>query len=159
MGTFEAEQGRIGHLLGRGVGPGRFAKLLLGAGGIQDVVGNLEEQAQAAGVVGDGGEVVFGRRCKDSSGAGRGDDEASGLVGVDEAERVGIRGLFLGLDVGRLAADEAERAYSFSQFGDDAEHSLRPGYVGPELCDKLEGADEKSVAGKQRGVLIELLMA
>ena len=87
-GAFDAEQGDEGHLAG--VLADVLARLLVGGGGVDQVVGDLEGEAEVLGEAGDHLEVaaagVGGHRAELAGG----DEQGAGLVAVDVLEALEV---------------------------------------------------------------------
>ncbi len=149
----QRDEGRLAAfgVLGGGLAEGRRIAL-----DIEEVVGELEGEADRAPEGGKGGVLVGARLAEDRPGLGGKGDEGAGLHRLQAADR----GLVerdvggLGGEVEHLAADHAGKARGAGE----AEHEIGPhGRVGGGVraAENVEGEGEERVAGKDRRRLVE----
>ena len=144
-------EGEVGGFAGAGVFAGGFAEGGGVGGGIEDVVHDLEGEAEVATGAAEsrqGGGIGAG----DEAAEGEGDfDHGGGFAEVYEFEGggVGRGGGVFGEEVGHLAADEAAAAGGIGQLADQGVGES--GVRGVGLGEEGEGVGEEGVAGEEGG--------
>jgi len=172
--TFDAKHGGVGEFAGVGVFVGALARVFGGLGDVEEVVDDLEHEADGLGIGGDGGEAkiarVEGGGAHGPHAAG-GADQGTGLVDVDEAElldRCEVRGQ------ARASVPDLARDHGAGGRGEFAEQrEAQRGLGGVELGEpssgfgriegregkEFEGPGEEGVAGEDgqgfAGVFVE----
>ncbi len=163
-GFFEAYEGGIGELSDGGVFAGFFTHLLFGGGDVEDVVDDLESEADGAAVGVDGLEgdgVGIGAESAHAAGA---TDEGAGLHAVDLLELgkiaggggAGLFGFFGVAGVEDLTADHSFTAGGKGEFFDETECEF---WVGDFVGDDFKGHGVEGVAGEDgEGVAVDFVV-
>jgi len=156
-GAVEPKQGNESSFTGVGV----LLDLLADQGGIaldiEDIVGDLEGEAEVVGVITQG-EVEFAMGLAQHRARLTGEGEQSaGLHLLQPGDPGNIEIQIVGLKVDHLTADHAERAGGLGQSGDQFTANLGIG-MGGGMSQHFEGAGQQGIAGEESGLLIELTM-
>ena len=156
-GIIEAVQFHVGGLVGLGVLARGFAEGRGVRGGIEDVVDDLESQAEMPARETQRVELRAGRVAAESAGdQGRG-EHGGGFVEMDEFEFFTGRVAFLFREqVFHLSANEPFAAGGFGQFAGEGGREGRS--VGVVPGDELESEGEQRVTRQERGGFVELLV-
>lgn len=155
--SFDAVKFHERRLVGLRVLTGGLAERRGVGGGVEDVVDDLERQAEVAARAAEGGEVARVRAADETAQHEGGRDHRGGFVEMNELQLVGGRvGFFLREEVFHLAADQAAAAGGIGEFadervGEDGVHSVA-------LGEETEGVGEERVAGEEGGGFVELLV-
>ena len=155
-GAVQAVETDVGDLAVACVCAHRFAERLLITGHVQDVVDDLEQQAEFVGERTERDRNLgLGAGIDDGASHGR-CDQAAGLEQVDLTKRVS-RFAAVVAQVKELPADHSVDTRGRSEFGDDAESRRRPARL--PLSDEADGLGEQRVARQDRRVLAERAVA
>ncbi len=115
----ESEERGIGRLLRGDVLAGAFAEFLRCLGDVEDVIDDLEGEAEAFAEIGEAGELLrrgVGRHRAEPDGTG---DERGGFVVVDVPQFSRADFLALAFEIGHLSGDEFLAACGHGEFVDD----------------------------------------
>lgn len=115
---FEAEDGGVGGLVDGGVLAGGFTELLGGLGDVEDVVDDLEGEAEVVAEIGEGLKFVRGGVGGHASEAHRAGEECGSLRFVDADEVALGELLAFAFEVEDLASDEPATVAGLGEFGD-----------------------------------------
>ncbi len=145
-GFFEAVEGGVGGFSSFAVGADGFAELFGGGGFVEDVVGDLEGEADGFAVGAKGGRGGSGVRCGEGSDLAGGSNEGGGFAEVDLVESFFGDLLAFAEDVDGFSADEAFGADAFGGDFKDIDDLLCRKRKGGE---DFEGEGEEGVSGQQ----------
>ena len=154
----DAEDGNEGRLAGVGVLADFLAEVALGSQRIQEIVGDLERQAE---IVGEGFERVARRvagLAEDGARLAGEGDELARLQSLEARDGADVDRLILRLQIHHLAADHALGAGGGGHGGDEPAAHLRVG-VGRGIAEDSEGERQQCIAGQNRRRLAEFDVA
>ncbi|SBO42933.1 protein of unknown function [Cyanobium sp. NIES-981] len=143
----QTEQLGVGGLVGGEVLAGGLAEHLAAGRHVQDVVDDLEGQADAAGIGPQGREQRLGSSGDQGAAEHAGPQQRTGLVQVDVLEGVEIHGLAFALQVHHLATHQTRGARGQAQLAHHGQQALRR-HPGAAQGHHLEGAGEQGIAGQ-----------
>mmetsp|Transcript_31563 Transcript_31563/g.77813 ORF Transcript_31563/g.77813 Transcript_31563/m.77813 type:complete len:325 (+) Transcript_31563:442-1416(+) len=153
LGALETQQLRVGGLVGIEVLARRLTQLLRRRGHVQDVVGDLEGEANLERVHLALLDLLVGRASKDGAARDCRLEQGGRLVRVDPGQRVHAHvRLALRLQVEHLSARQADRADRLPQRGDDLDDPIG-GHVLRLARDVVEGLREQRVAGEDGDIV------
>lgn len=149
FGGGEAEEGGIGGLAGGDVLAGAFAKDLAGLGAVEDVVDDLEGEAEIPAELAELIEACRGGVGGHGAEAQGGDDHGGSFSSVDKAEAfagLSFEGLAFGFHIGDLPGDEKTAAGGGGEFA----HKMGCGVArgGTLAGENSEGFGEEGVTGE-----------
>ena len=153
--ALHAQQRHEGRLAGGLIPADRLAGDVLAALDVQQVVGDLERQAQIPRIVPQRPVRVRRRLAEDRSGDAGEFDDGAGLQRLQPGDRRQIELGVLRLQVDHLAAHHAGRAAGLRQRQRQFRPHQRIG-MGGRIGQHLECHRQQSVAGQDRGRLVEL---
>ena len=153
LGPVQPQKLHVRGLVGHQILGGGLAQILRRGRDVQDVVGNLEGQADVEGVPLAGGDLLGGGAAEDGTGGDGHLEERRRLVGVDPSQLVqGGIALGLALEVHHLSTGQADVADGLAQPADDVEDAVGGNILGI-ASHVLEGGGEEGVAGEDGNVL------
>jgi hypothetical protein len=145
-GFLKSDDGGVGGFVSGGIFAGGFPQLLARLSDIQDVVDDLEREADVVTEVGEGAELggcAIGAHAAEPDGAA---EQGGGLAFVNITKlRDGDVASFA-FEVGHLAGDELEGTGGPGEFEDDVAVGISG--PGPALGGDLEGLGEQGIAGE-----------
>lgn len=153
-GRFETMDGGVGRFAPRGIGARRLAELFGVSAGIEDIVGDLECEADPFAVSAQAGDLALVRAADDRADLAACSDQGSGLPLVNQLQGIGVDRLAFGENIDGLAIDQPR-----GRLGQHQRASERDGGWERTLEQGLEGGGEESVAGEDGDGLPELDVA
>jgi len=142
----DAEDGRVGGFRGFDVFARGFAELFGGLSNVENVVDDLEGEAEGLSECGE--RIEAGRSGVRAHGAeaDAGGEQRGGLAAMDVFEFGAVDLLPLAFQIGDLSTDQPLAAGSRGQFGDEGMGLVTRGRLG--FGEDLEGHGEQGVAGE-----------
>src|ERR1700736_6577555 len=158
-GPLEAENRDERGLSGRRVAADRLAGLGRRALDVEEIVGDLEGEAEIMGIAAQGMALLAPGLAENGAGLAGEGDESAGLEALQRGDGADIEGrIVLRQEVDHLAADHAGGARRLGERGDELA-AYRRIAVRVGLSQHLEGIGEQPVAGEDGRRLVELLVA
>ena len=153
LGPVQPQELHVRGLVGHQVLGGGLAQILRRGRHVENVVGDLEGQADVERVPLAGGDLLGRGAAEDGTGGNGHLEERRGLVGVDPSQLVqGGISLGLALEVHHLSSGQADVADGLAQPADDVEDAVGGDVLGI-ASHVLEGGREEGVAGEDGDVL------
>ena len=151
LGPEQAEEGLLARLA-------VLAQLLAGqrlvALGVEQIVGDLEGEADITGIAAQPGAALRRKLGEDRAAFHRAGDQRAGLHRLEPSDGGQVEARFLGLEVHHLPARHSRRAGAMGKAADqlDADEGI---WVRRFVGKNLEGERMQAIAGKDRGRLVE----
>jgi len=155
-GTVEAEDGGVRGLLGSNVFAGAFAELFARLGDVEDIVDDLEGEAEGLTEIGEGLQFRLCRIGAHGAEPDGGSQKGSGFGLMDELEIPGGGGFAFALEVEYLAGNEPQAAGGSGELADEGGHVISAG--GGSVAEDLEGDGKEGIAGEDGDAFAEDLM-